>query len=91
MAYALKEVDRLVAETTAQRIVIQRLLFQLASQVGDRAAILRQEHKAAMDDLSRVNFLGASQERSEALQGHAQRVLDEMHTAMRPRPQTPQS
>lgn len=86
MTHELNSTDRLLAEVTALRIVLQRVLFQLAHQTGDHEAILREEHASALADLERVRFVGFSQERTEAIHAHAQKVLDEVHTAMRPRP-----
>jgi hypothetical protein len=84
MAHKLNPSERLTAETAALRIVLQRLLWQLANQVGDPNVILPQEHEAALRDLEKITFVGASQERDNAFRAHAQRVLDEIHIAMRP-------
>lgn len=48
--------DRRLAELVAIRIVVTRLLFELAWQAGDQSEFLAREHQAAIRDLDSYNF-----------------------------------
>ena len=82
----LNATGKLFGEVIALRIVLQRLLAQLAAQTEDFEATLRHEHIAALDDLSRMKAVDDDADRAQAILMHAEQVIDQMHTIMRQRP-----
>jgi len=84
MADELDTVGKLCAEVTALRIVLQRLFAQLAIQTGQFEAVMRKEHAAALADLASLKILHEDPKISAAIRAHAEQVIDQMHTSMRP-------
>jgi hypothetical protein len=85
MSNDLMATERLVADVAALRVVVQRLLYQIAAQAGDPTEILPREQASALLDLAKVAFVGADPGRDAEIRSHAQRVLGEIHTAMLPK------
>lgn len=82
MADELNEAGKLFGEVIALRIVLQRVLAQLAAQSGNFDAVIRLEHEAALGDLSRMQISDDRAGRGELIRMHAERVIDEMHSVM---------
>lgn len=74
--------EMLFGEVIALRIVLQRLLGQLAAQSGHFDAVMQLEHAAALDDLTRMKIANDRPGRGELIRMHAERVIDEMHSVM---------
>ena len=80
---ALDTNGKLFGEVIALRIVLQRVLAQMASQTNSFDEVLKAEHSAALSDLAQMEINDDVPARAELIRMHAERVIDQMHTAMR--------
>ena len=78
----LNTTGKLFGEITALRIVMQRLLGQMASQTGNFDEVLRTEHAAALIDLSHLDIADVDPARGEGIRMHAEQVIEQMHTVI---------
>lgn len=77
---ALTPLHEIHGELLALRIVVQRLLGQMAVDSGfDVRSVMRAEHEQASASLAISRLLGAPPEAEAAVLAHAQSVIDDIY------------
>lgn len=74
---------RLFAEVIALRLVLQRVNAHIGQVMGDMPRYLQDEHKAALDDLSRMQIADDNPERAAEILMMSESVIDQIYGVMR--------